>query len=74
MKPVTRIMRPYDGSSYIALQASTGQDPTNPLYWSIVAQRGSDGTGTAGPVGMNWRGTYGSTVSYGAYLEMLAEA
>ena len=54
----------HNGSSYIALQASTGQDPTNPLYWSIVAQRGSDGTGTAGPVGMNWRGTYGSTVSY----------
>lgn len=36
----------YNGSSYINILASTGIVPTNTTYWSLVAQKGIDGTGS----------------------------
>lgn len=38
----------FNGSSYIATQASTGVVPTNTGSWSLLAQRGTDGTGGSG--------------------------
>jgi hypothetical protein len=40
----------YNGSSYISIQAGTGQPPDiSPGYWSVIAQRGA--TGPQGPAG-----------------------
>lgn len=41
------------GSSYIAIQTSTGQQPPNNLFWELVAQAGVDGQGvpTGGTTG-----------------------
>jgi len=36
----------YNGSSYICILNSTGNLPTDTTYWSLVAQKGSDGLGT----------------------------
>ena len=36
----------YNGSSYIALQNSTGNLPTNTTFWSILAQKGDNGSGS----------------------------
>lgn len=45
----------YNGSSYVALGATTGNLPTNTTYWQSVAQQGAAGatgaTGAAGPTG-----------------------
>jgi hypothetical protein len=48
----------YTGSSYVCISPNTNQPPTNPTYWSIIAQVGSTGatgatgsTGAQGPVG-----------------------
>ena len=46
----------FNGSSYIAIQATTGlQVPTDTNYWELLAEQGSDGPvgaqGTAGPAG-----------------------
>lgn len=30
----------YNGSSYICKQTSTGNSPTNPIYWSLMALKG----------------------------------
>ena len=39
----------YQGSSYICIQASTGNLPTNATYWEQMSQKGTDGTnGTDG--------------------------
>jgi len=35
----------YQGSSYICIQANTGELPTNPSYWELLAQKGQDGQG-----------------------------
>lgn len=35
----------YNGSSYICILNSTGNLPTDTTYWSLVAQKGSDGLG-----------------------------
>jgi hypothetical protein len=53
-----------DGSSYIALQANTGHDPTadsTHTYWSLMAIHGA--TGPQGPQGL--QGTQGPTGSTG---------
>lgn len=38
----------YNGSSYICVATSTGNAPTNTTYWSLLAQKGADGTGGGG--------------------------
>lgn len=43
-----------NGSSFIALQSSTGQDPaTATTYWGVLAARGSDGTNLASGIAAN---------------------
>ena len=39
----------YNGSSYVCIQANTGQTPTNTSYWELIAQKGD--TGSQGPQG-----------------------
>ena len=36
----------YDGSSYICVLDSSGNLPTNPTYWDLMAQQGAAGTGS----------------------------
>lgn len=36
----------YNGSSYVARQETTGNLPTDVVYWGLLAQRGVDGTGS----------------------------
>src|SRR6056300_447435 len=39
----------YNGSSYISIQAGTGNLPTDTAYWEQMSQKGTDGTnGTDG--------------------------
>lgn len=38
----------YNGSSYICIAPTTGNDPTNATYWNLMAQKGADGTGGTG--------------------------
>lgn len=44
-----------DGSSYVALQPTTGNAPPNPVYWQILAEKGEQGPkgvqGEQGPKG-----------------------
>lgn len=40
-----------DGQSYICIAASTGNLPTNAAYWSLLAAKGANGTGTGDVVG-----------------------
>ncbi|KIL46928.1 hypothetical protein KP77_24960 [Jeotgalibacillus alimentarius] len=40
----------YNGSSYVALQETTGNLPTNTTFWALRAQRGVDGTGAVSTV------------------------
>lgn len=42
----------YNGSSYVCISASTGNDPPNATYWSQMAAKGDTGaTGATGPQG-----------------------
>lgn len=45
----------YNGSSYLAIQPTTGNLPTNVTYWQLLAEKGDTGstgaTGIAGPWG-----------------------
>jgi len=42
----------YDGSVYLSIQASIGQEPdTSPLFWNLLAGVGA--TGATGPAGVN---------------------
>lgn len=34
----------YNGSTYVALQDTTGNLPTNPTYWQLAALKGTDGS------------------------------
>lgn len=34
----------YQGSSYVAVQATTGNLPTNSTYWQLIAEKGNDGS------------------------------
>lgn len=41
-----------DGSSYVALQPTTGNAPPNPVYWQLLAEKGEQGPqGVQGPQG-----------------------
>jgi len=46
----------YNGSSYIAIAATTGNSPSNPTYWDILAE--------VGQAGLVWRGAYSSSINY----------
>jgi hypothetical protein len=53
----------YQGSSYVAIQATTGNLPTNNLFWQVIAEKGADGaTGPQGPAGSSFTPTF-ETVS-----------
>lgn len=53
----------YNGSSYIALNATTGNPPPNTLFWQLLAEKGDKGdTGTQGPQGESYQESY-ETVS-----------
>ena len=61
----------YTGSSYICIQNTIGQDPTDTSYWSLMAQAGSNGTsgssGSSGTSGTNGTsGTSGLSFSGGS--------
>jgi hypothetical protein len=64
----------YNGSSYICIQASTGNLPTDTSYFEQMSQKGSDGTnGTDGTDLTTTLTTQGDTVVRGASgLERLA--
>lgn len=38
----------YNGSSYVAIQSTTGNLPTNTTYWQVLAQEGANGTNGQG--------------------------
>ena len=40
----------YNGSAYIAKSETTGNLPTNEIYWGLLAQRGVDGEGSVSSV------------------------
>jgi len=46
-----RNMVSYNGSTYICILDSTGNLPTNTTYWTLVAQKGIDGTGSIVSIG-----------------------
>lgn len=47
----------YNGSSYVALQETTGNPPTNTTYWQLIAAKGDTGaTGAAGADGVDGQG------------------
>ncbi len=58
----------YSGSAYIAVAATTGNDPTNATYWSVLASKGDAGAagtaGTPGTPGLVWRGAWASGTAY----------
>lgn len=43
----------YNGSSYIAKGATTGNLPTNATYWDLLAAKGQDGTGIGDMIAAN---------------------
>lgn len=55
----------YNGSSYVALGATTGNLPTDVAFWQLLAAQGATGaTGPTGPAGAN--GTNGTNGADGA--------
>ena len=55
----------YNGSSYIAILASTNQVPTNTTYWQLMAQKGADGTPGGSTVLSNTVTSVGATQAAG---------
>ena len=49
----------YNGSSYVALQATTGNVPTNTTYWQVLAAKGDVG---AGGVAFTCRNSTGTAI------------
>jgi len=41
----------YKGAGYICIQAHTGQEPPNTLYWDTLAEKGETGVGLTGATG-----------------------
>lgn len=57
----------YQSSSYVCVLANVNQAPTNPTYWSLVAQAGAAGpTGPTGATGTTGAGLVGPTGATGA--------
>jgi hypothetical protein len=47
----------YQGSSYVSLQATKGNVPTNTTYWQLIAEKGTKGdTGATGQTGATGNG------------------
>lgn len=47
----------YQGSSYVSLQATKGNTPTNATYWQLIAEKGTKGdTGATGQTGATGNG------------------
>lgn len=47
----------YQGSSYVSLQATKGNAPTNATYWQLIAEKGTKGdTGATGQTGATGNG------------------
>ena len=47
----------YQGSSYVSLQATQGNTPTNTTYWQLIAEKGTKGdTGATGQTGATGNG------------------
>ena len=47
----------YEGSSYVSLQATQGNTPTNTTYWQLIAEKGAKGdTGATGQTGATGNG------------------
>lgn len=57
----------YQGSSYICILESTGNLPTNTTYWSLMAQKGTDGIGS----GDMLKATY-DPANYNSQLEAVS--
>jgi len=73
----------YNGSSYICILASTGNLPTNATYWSLLAQKGTDGTGSGDVLGPatntdsyipQWNGADSKTLKNGIPTSTFAPA
>lgn len=56
----------YNGSSYICILETTGNIPTNPTYWDLMAQKGSDGSGSGTVTSVGIVGTDGVEVDSGS--------
>jgi hypothetical protein len=41
----------YNGSTYICILATTGNDPANATYWTLMASKGADGLGSGDVMG-----------------------
>ncbi len=61
----------YQGSSYVCIQNSTGNIPTNTEYWGKLAEKGVQGEqgpqgekGDKGDKGLNWKGAWNSSTEY----------
>ena len=47
----------YEGSSYVSLQSTKGNAPTNTTYWQLIAEKGTKGdTGATGQTGATGNG------------------
>lgn len=47
----------YEGSSYVSLQSTQGNVPTNTTYWQLIAEKGTKGdTGATGQTGATGNG------------------
>lgn len=47
----------YQGSSYVSLQSTQGNVPTNTTYWQLIAEKGTKGdTGATGQTGATGNG------------------
>lgn len=47
----------YEGSSYVSLQSTQGNTPTNTTYWQLIAEKGTKGdTGATGQTGATGNG------------------
>lgn len=45
----------YNGTSYVCIQAGTGQTPdSSPAYWDVLAQKGADGAGSGDMAAANY--------------------
>lgn len=67
----------YQGSSYICLQETTGNLPTNTEYWQLIAQKGTDGVdgkdGTNGIDGKDGQDGVSATIQIGTVTTLEAE-
>ncbi|MGY3605657.1 MULTISPECIES: hypothetical protein [unclassified Bradyrhizobium] len=61
-----------DGSSYVALAASTNQTPPNATYWQVLAAKGD--TGDTGPQGAGYGGTSTTSLAIGTGSKTFALA